>query len=55
MLSFLIILLFRDTFVKTDVVKNGDFITQFLKSTNFDDNEDIKAMPDDFFKLRGKA
>ncbi|KUJ50079.1 hypothetical protein [Chryseobacterium sp. JAH] len=46
---------FRDTFVKSDVVKNGDFLTQFLKSTNFDDNEDIKAMPNDFFRQRGRG
>jgi hypothetical protein len=46
---------FRDTFVRSVVLKNGDFLTRFLKSTNFDDNEDIKAMPDDFFKQRGRG
>lgn len=45
---------FRECFIKSDVVKNGDFITQFLKLTNFEDNDDIKAMPEDFFKQREK-
>ncbi len=45
---------FRESFIKSDVVKNGDFLTQFLKLTNFENNEDIKSMPDNFFKRKGK-
>lgn len=43
---------FRESFIKSDVVKNSDFLTQFLKLTNFENNEDIKSMPDNFFKKR---
>ncbi|OCK50079.1 hypothetical protein BA768_20580 [Chryseobacterium sp. CBo1] len=43
---------FRECFIKSDVVKNSDFLTQFLKLTNFENNEDIKSMPDDFFKKK---
>lgn len=43
---------FRESFIKSDIVKNSDFLTQFLKLTNFENNEEIKSMPDDFFKKR---
>ncbi|KQM19143.1 hypothetical protein [Chryseobacterium sp. Leaf201] len=43
---------FRECFIESDVVKNGDFLTQFLKLTNFENNEDIKSVPKDFFKRK---
>ncbi|ROI00847.1 hypothetical protein [Chryseobacterium daecheongense] len=45
---------FRECFIKSDVVKNSDFLTQFLKLTNFEDNNDIKVMSENFFKQREK-
>ncbi|WP_374360544.1 hypothetical protein [Cloacibacterium sp.] len=45
---------FRECFIKSDVIKNADFLTQFIKLTNFENNDDIKEMPEDFFKQRVK-
>ncbi|WP_129037346.1 hypothetical protein [Chryseobacterium sp. CH21] len=40
---------FRDNFIKSDFVKNSNFLIQFLKLTNFENNKDIAEMPNNFF------